>query len=273
MKVSVVIATFNRENFLRRAIDSVLNQTYQNFDLTIVDDGSSDNTYKLVKEYLTISKVKYIRTENRGVSAARNLGVAFSDGEYISFLDSDDEWLSHKLESQIHFLKTRTDLRIVHADEFWIRNGKKVNKKKIHQKHGGNIFEKCLDLCFISPSVALMERSLFNEFSGFDESFHICEDFDLWLKITSKYEVGLINQSLINKYGGHSDQLSTMFFAMDYYRIKSLDSISKDLNDTQISLVKKVIVKKSEILIKGYKKHGNLDNLFEIESILSNHKS
>ena len=274
MKVSVIVPTFNRASLLPRAIDSVLSQSYQDFDLTIVDDGSTDETYNLVKSYLSNPKIKYIRTDNRGVSAARNLGVALTNGEYISFLDSDDEWLRHKLDSQIKFLSQNENIQMVHADECWVRNGKEINKKNIHKKFGGDVFEKCLDLCFISPSVALMRRSLFNEMLGFDESYIVCEDFDLWLKISSLYEVGYIDEEVIIKYGGHEDQLSTMYFAMDYYRIKALDHITKirSFEKERLSLVKDTIIKKSEILIKGYEKHKNFKNLAEIQNILESHR-
>lgn len=251
-------------------MESVLSQTYKNFDLTIVDDGSTDGTYDIVKKYLSSDNVRYVRTNNKGVSAARNLGVILSSGDYVSFLDSDDLWHANKLELQMNFLKENSHIECVHGEEVWIRNGKRVNKKKIHQKFGGNIFKECLPLCFISPSTVLMSRKLFLEMKGFDESFVVCEDYDLWLKISSLYEIGFIEMPIMTKHGGHEDQLSTKFFAMDYFRVKSLANILKirDLSEALRAVVIEVIEKKSEILLKGYKKHNNLKDFKEIEDLL-----
>jgi len=270
MKVNVIIPTFNREEILPRAIDSILAQTYENFDLTIVDDGSTDGTYEVVKKYLQHVNVRYIRTDNKGVSAARNIGVSLSSGDYVSFLDSDDLWHPDKLELQMNFLKQNSHLECVHGEEIWIRNGKRVNKKKVHQKFGGNIFKECLPLCFISPSTVLISRKVFLEMNGFDENFVVCEDYDLWLKISSLYEVGFIETPIMTKHGGHEDQLSTKYFAMDYFRVKALANILeiRDLGEALSNLVIEVLVKKSEILLKGYKKHNNLKDFDEIESLM-----
>ncbi|OUR96784.1 hypothetical protein A9Q84_10610 [Halobacteriovorax marinus] len=270
MKVNIIVPTFNRAEILPRAIESILSQTYKNFDLTIVDDGSTDNTYQVVKKYLELDHVRYVRTDNRGVSAARNMGVSLSSGDYVSFLDSDDLWHADKLELQMNFLKENTHIECVHGEEIWVRNGKRVNKKKVHQKFGGDIFKECLPLCFISPSTVIISRSVFEEINGFDEEFVVCEDYDLWLKISSLYEVGFIETPIMTKFGGHADQLSTKYFAMDYFRVKSLANILeiRELSLTQREQVIENILKKSEILLKGYKKHNNLKNYDEIEQLL-----
>ena len=270
MKINVIIPTFNRFSVLSRAIESVLKQTYKNFDLTIVDDGSTDDSYSLVKTYFDDKRVHYIRTDNRGVSAARNLGVCLTRGEFVSFLDSDDEWLEDKLEKQIDLLKEQPELKCIHGEEIWIRNGKRVNKKKIHQKFGGSVFEKCLDLCFISPSSVLIKRDLYKEMNGFDEDYAVCEDYDLWLKITSLHDIGFVKTPIMNKYGGHEDQLSSKYFAMDYFRIKSLDRIVqiRDLSASRKEQVIDTIIKKASILLKGYEKHENFKDHAEIKNIL-----
>jgi glycosyltransferase involved in cell wall biosynthesis len=273
MKISVIIPTFNRSNVVRRAIDSVLLQTYKNFELIIVDDGSTDDTHDILKDYIVSERIIYVRSENKGVSAARNLGVSLSNGEYISFLDSDDEWLPCKLQMQIDLIKQGPELECVHGEEIWIRNAKRVNQKKIHQKFGGDIFEKCLGLCLISPSAVMISKRLYTEMNGFDEDYIVCEDYDLWLKITSLYKVGFIKEPIITKYGGHDDQLSAKYFAMDYYRVKSMDRILKirDLSNERVSLVKETIVKKASILLKGYEKHNNMKDHAEILEILESH--
>ncbi len=269
MKFSVIIPTYNRAYILRRAIDSVLSQTYQNFELIVVDDGSTDETQEILEDYG--EKIKILTQKNRGVSAARNLGLKYSSGELISFLDSDDSWFSHKLEAQFQFFRENPEIPLVHGEEVWIRNGKRVNPKHKHKKSGGDIFEKCLSLCLISPSAVAIKKELLIEMEGFDENFIVCEDYDLWLKVTSLHEVGFIERPIVQKYGGHEDQLSNKYFAMDYWRVKSLARIlrirKEVLSVSKVQKIKDEIIYKCEILIQGYKKHENFENLKEVEEL------
>ncbi len=266
--ISIIIPTYKREHTLKRAIDSVFSQSYKNFELIVVDDGPTNETKSLVTSYdRTMTLLQH--TTNQGVSCARNTGIFASRGDYICFLDSDDEWLPHKLETQIGLIKKK-DYRLVHGEEIWMRRGQRVNPKKIHQKYGGWIFERCLSRCLISPSSVMIERKTLLEFRGLDESFPVCEDYDLWLKMTSRYEVGFVEKPLIIKYGGHSDQLSRKYKAMDYYRVLALNNIKNDpfLTSEQKLLVAEEIRKKATILIAGYIKHNNTQHLQEIREIL-----
>jgi len=270
--ISVIIPTYNRAHTLRRALDSVLNQSYRNFECLVVDDGSIDDTRKVISEYQD-ERVTYLYSENKGVSSARNIGFQHSRGEWISLLDSDDEWLIHKLEEQVKFIEKNNHYKIVHGEEVWIRSGKRVNPKKIHKKSGGRIFERCLKLCLISPSTVIISRNLWSEYGGFNEDFVVCEDYDLWLKITAKYEVGYIERPLIVKYGGHDDQLSQKYRAMDYWRVKSLTNVLKEGLTPQYQLaVACEIVRKGDILINGYKKHQNFEYLHEVEDMVKKGK-
>jgi glycosyltransferase involved in cell wall biosynthesis len=229
-----------------------------------VDDGSTDNTRTLCEKY----DIRYIYQDNAGVSAARNIGVREAAGDWIAFLDSDDRWHPCKLALQIALAES-SEYSFIHSNELWIRNNKQVNPPKKHTKGGGDQFLNNLNHCMISPSTVLLKKSLFEEIGGFLEDYPVCEDYDLWLKITSLYEVGFISESLIDKHGGHVDQLSQKFFAMDYFRIKSLYWIFKnrDLNFEKRNALLDVTKKKCGILIKGYLKHQNLDNLQEIQFI------
>jgi glycosyltransferase involved in cell wall biosynthesis len=263
--VSVVIPTYNRANVIQRAVDSVLVQTYKNIEIIIIDDGSTDNTKDLVKDL----NVKYIKTDNMGVSAARNLGVKLSSGDWIAFLDSDDEWLPSKLEEQINFSKEHPNLFLIHTDEIWIRNGIRVNPPKKYKKEGGDQFIPSLKLCAIGPSTSMIKKDIFLELGGFREDLLCCEDYDLWLKFTSLYEVGFVDKLLVNKYGGHDDQLSTQFIDIDYYRILSISWIleNRKLSSIYRDCALKILKKKCEILIKGYIKHSNLKNLNTVQDI------
>jgi glycosyltransferase involved in cell wall biosynthesis len=266
--VSIIIPTFNRSQLLVRAITSVINQKYTNWELIIVDDGSTDETKEVVEKFQEVTKISYFKIENSGVSAARNHGIKLALGEWVAFLDSDDEWLPNKLSLQVEEV-LKNNFRLIHGNEIWIRNGKRVNQKKIHEKSGGEIFKQCLHLCLISPSAVIIKKELLEEHNGFNEELIVCEDYDLWLKITSKEEVGFINTPIINKYGGHEGQLSHQYFAMDYWRVKSMFQIRETLqrNDYREELVK-VLKKKCNILLNGYQKHKNVKNYQEVKQIL-----
>lgn len=156
--VSVVIPTFNRGWILQAAVDSVLAQTFRDFELIVVDDGSTDDTAEILMSYGPALRV--VRQGNAGVSAARNAGIRSAKGALIAFLDSDDRWLPDKLGCQVDFFNARPDAVICQTEEIWIRNGKRVNPKKIHAKPAGHIFKASLALCLVSPSAVMLRRSL-----------------------------------------------------------------------------------------------------------------
>lgn len=271
MLVDIIIPSFNRAPLLERAIESVLKQKYRNFNLYIVDDGSSDETPQLMTKYSGHSQVHYLRQDNKGVSAARNLGIKSSSAPWIAFLDSDDEWLAHKLSTQIDFISRNPKCRFVHSNEIWIRHGERVNPKKKFDKSNNDIFRRSLEMCLISPSTVMIKRELSEEHGHFDESFVICEDYDLWLKILATEEVGFIPDYLINKYGGHEDQLSTKFPAMDFWRIRSMiNLLSKEkLELKKRKLIIEEINKKAPILLQGYLKHQNHEQHRDLTEMLS----
>jgi glycosyltransferase involved in cell wall biosynthesis len=236
-----------------------LNQTFNDFELIIVDDGSTDETSSLPLLQNAGSRLAYIRLPiNRGVSAARNIGVASSTAPFLAFLDSDDEWLPKKLEKQIAWFNRHPDLRIVQTKEIWIRRGRRVNPPKTHEKVAGDLFRASLERCMITPSSVMLRRSLFDETGGFNDSLSACEDYDLWLRITSRYEVGLVSEYLLKRYGGHADQLSATVPMLDQYRVRSLVSLinSNALTAEQAVLARRNLVKRATILSLGFEKHG-----------------
>lgn len=221
-RVSVIIPTYNRSRMLKEAIDSVLGQDYPHFDLVVVDDGSTDATAELLKTYG--QDLVVIRQPNRGVSAARNAGIAAASGRYIAFLDSDDLWLPQKLSRQVRFFNQCPDALVCQTEEIWMRNGRRVNPGLRHRKLSGMIFEPSLHLCLVSPSAVMIRRSLFRAVGLFDESLPACEDYDLWLRVGCRHPVYLIPEAGIIKRGGHPDQLSKTP-GLDKYRIRSLVKI------------------------------------------------
>ena len=236
-KVSVVIPTYNRAHFIEKCVSSVLDQTFKPEEIIVVDDGSSDGTWKKLQRmefkqsFENNTTLRYIYKTHGGVSSARNIGIKKSTGEYVAFLDSDDSWKKNKLERQLRSLEmNRFSCRISHSDEIWIRNGIRVNPMKKHHKSGGNLFEKCLKMCCISPSTALVHKTVFDDIGYFDENLKACEDYDFWLRFCAHENVHFVPEALVIKNGGHSDQLSKAHWGMDRFRIYSLENLLKDKN-------------------------------------------
>ena len=220
--ISVIIPTYNRGWVLKEAIDSVLAQDFNDFELIVVDDGSDDNTQDILNLYQ--EDIILYRQENKGVSAARNRGITMASGQYIAFLDSDDLWLAKKLSKQVAFFESNPGALICQTEETWVRRGVRVNPKKKHRKFSGMIFQKTLPLCLVSPSAVMIHHGLFEDVGLFDERFPACEDYDLWLRISCRYPIYLIDMPLIIKRGGHEDQLSKAP-CLDKFRIQSLEKI------------------------------------------------
>ena len=266
--VGVVIPTFNRAHTLGRALDSVFSQTLQPQQVIVVDDGSTDSTADLVAGY---SEVSYLRQENRGVSGARNLGIRRCGCEWIALLDSDDEWLPEKLEVQFGALAENPGYRLIHCDEIWIRNGRRVNAADRHRKRGGWIFEHCLPLCVISPSAAVIEKGLLEEAGGFNDGFPACEDYDLWLRVCSRYPVLYVDRPLLRKYGGHDDQLSRKHWGMDRFRVRALRDLLVEgrLSESDRQAALASLREKCRILVNGARKRGNVEVEAEYEATLA----
>ncbi len=268
--VSVVIPTYNRGWTVKAAIDSVCVQTFRDFEIIVVDDGSSDDSAQILQTYGP--DIKVIRQANAGVSAARNTGVRAARGKWVAFLDSDDHWMPDKLRVQVEFFEACPEAVICQTEEIWIRNGKRVNPKKVHQKPSGWIFQASLALCLVSPSAVMLRRSLFNEIGEFDETLPACEDYDLWLRVGSRYPIYLIQTPLIVKTGGHPDQLSRMP-GLDRYRIKAIEKLLSTgrLTDSRRRAAIKILHKKAAIYAGGCRKRGKIEEALYYENLVSAH--
>jgi glycosyltransferase involved in cell wall biosynthesis len=265
--ISVIIPSYNRATTLPRAIDSVLAQGLNPEEIIVIDDGSTDGTLKLLED--SYPDVIVISQENNGVSHARNRGIEKAQGNWIALLDSDDEWLAGKLEKQIAAIRSNPDTLLIHTDEIWIRNGKRVNQMDKHKKQGGFIFKQCLPLCAISPSSSLIHKSLFETIGLFDENLPSCEDYDLWLRICAQYPVVYLDEALIIKYGGHDDQLSRKHWGMDRFRIQSIARLIENasLSDEDRLSAISMLKTKIKIYLNGAKKHNNTAHVSEFERL------
>jgi glycosyltransferase involved in cell wall biosynthesis len=257
--VSVIIPTCNRARVLPRALDSVLQQTLAADEIIVIDDGSTDGTAELVRR--RYPQVRLLQQRNRGVSAARNRGIEQAGCDWIALLDSDDRWLPTKLEAQCGLLQQHPGHRLCHTEEIWIRNGRRVNPMRKHRKSGGRIYSQCLPLCVISPSAALIRRSLLEESGLFDESLPACEDYDLWLRICAREPVLFVETPQIEKYGGHDDQLSRRHWGMDRFRIRALEKLLQSdlLTPAQRQETVATLLEKAAILEQGARKRGKLE--------------
>ncbi|MGC1341461.1 MAG: glycosyltransferase family A protein [Candidatus Binataceae bacterium] len=257
-EVSVVIPTYNRRAMLREAVLSVLAQQGARFELIVIDDGSTDGSADdlalLGEERAGALRVEC--TENRGAAAARNRGVALAQAPLIAFLDSDDIWMPAKLGRQLEFMRAHPECEISQCQERWIRGGRRVNPGQRHRKRGGDIFLDSLRTCLVSASAVIMRTERFRALGGFDETMRACEDYDLWLRMLVTREIGLLDEVLVERRAGHTDQLSATVPALDRYRILSLIKLLADsrLSAARREAVALVLAEKCAIYAKGLRR-------------------
>lgn len=266
MKISVVIPTYNRAPFLQEALTSVAMQTLQPDEVIVVDDGSTDGTADLCR--LDFPQVLYLYQKNQGVAAARNRGIGKAKGAWIALLDSDDLWEKGKLARQWDFTQKNLSTRVVQTEEVWFRNGRRVNAGKKHQKKSGWIFSDCIPLCVISPSAVMIHQEVFAKVGLFDETLPLCEDYEMWLRVSLHYPIHCLPEELTVKRNGHEGQLSARW-GQDAWRVKALLKILEDpkLNQDQCRSVSEDIRRRSQILAKGYAKHGKTDEACYFENL------
>ncbi len=265
---SIIIPTFNRKNFLKKAIDTVLMQSFNDFELIVVDDGSNDDTESMVKQY-DDQRIKYFFQDNHGPAHARNRGLEKARAKWIVFLDSDDWWLEGKLARTKECIDEFPEMKIFHTQEVWYRDGKLLNQKKEHRKPGGFVYKNALPLCCISISTVAIDKAVFSKVGTFDEALPACEDYDFWLRATHEFEVKLIDEYLTEKEGGRPDQLSSQW-GLDQYRIKALEKMLKNgkLNDEEYQETLKVFKKKCKVFGQGARKRGRISEAEYYEKLV-----
>ena len=260
MQVSVIIPTYNRAQRLGKAIDSVLAQSHQDFELIVVDDGSEDNTDELIENYN--SDIVYIRQENSGAAAARNRGIEKARYNLLAFLDSDDWFAENKLKTQIQAMNRNPSCLISHTNEIWYRNGQILNQKLKHKKSSGDIFAQSLELCAVGMSTIMIHKEIFDRYGFFDEGYPCCEDYEFWLRISAEEKFLLVEESLTLKDGGRDDQLSVIYrTGMDKFRIKAIMKTlaSGMLTEEQSGIARRELERKCRIYGTGCIKHGRAE--------------
>jgi len=205
-KVSVIIPTHNRAECLRSAITSVLNQTFQNFEIIVIDDASRDHTQEVIAD-LNNARIKVIHNQvSKGAAGSRNIGIMKSSGEYVAFLDDDDEWLPEKLKIQTYLLDSSPpEVGGVCTGRFIIEktDGRVLSmyNPEISDLSKGN---------FITTSSLLLRRDCFEKCGLFDESMPTCSDYDMWIRISKHFSFKIIKNALVN-YSIHEDRLTSNY--------------------------------------------------------------
>jgi glycosyltransferase involved in cell wall biosynthesis len=256
--VSVIIPTFNRFTFLKEALNSVRAQTYPNIERIVVDDGSIDETAKIAAD----QDVLYLRMPHSGLPGrVRNVGAQRASGTLLAFLDSDDIWKPRKIERQVRFLNDNPNISICHTREIWKRGGRIVSQSGQRHRRSGYIFEECLKKCIIGPSTVVLARRLFMESGMFHPNLEIAEDYELWLRISTKHYIGYIDEPLVIKRGGHPDQLSGKYGQIEIFRIGALlEDIERGVfKEDHMQAARKELQKKCRIYARGCLKRGRTD--------------
>ena len=206
--VSTIIPTYNSAQYITIAIESVLKQTYPNYEIIVIDDGSTDNTFDIIKKFS--DQIVYIYKPNGGPASARNLGIKKSSGEYIAFLDADDYWLPDRLAIQINYLKEKPHVALVHSNTWILENGIEPYLAFTNYKpSSGLIFKELFLNNHINLLTVMLKRKYFDAANGFDENKELIgfEDYDLWLRIALECSIAYIDK-VVSVYRVHDSNIS-----------------------------------------------------------------
>ena len=249
--VSVVIPAFNAEKYIATCIDSVLAQSYSNFEIVVVDDGSTDNTIDLISEYKN-PRIKTYSQVNSGSASARNHGVQKASGEWIAFIDSDDIWTTDKLQKQ---LEQCADCAWSHTDSYFLGGIYEEHTKAsdLSEKHSGEIFSRLLVENFIGTSCVMIKKAIFQEIGGFSSSYRALQDWDLWIRVAAKYQICYIAEPLV------------------YYRVhpESTSRFTRKTLPYHLSLIDRTFSKEGVAFRHQQLKPSALSTSFEICSQIS----
>lgn len=242
-KVSVIMPLYNGERFIVSAIESVLAQTYKNFEIVIVNDGGIDNSREKISPYLELPFVQYVEQANRGVAAARNTAIGKATGELIAFLDQDDLWTPRKLEAQVTYLRDHPAVPMVHGDVAWIDAG----GRPVDFKWDNNVSGACLAQLFqlnrIAVVTVMVAKRCLGEVGLFDESLSGVDDYELWLRIARRFPIGRLDD-VVASYRFHDLNTSHAGGMMADREIMALERFVSAFPDVTQSLGRRAVNKR-----------------------------
>jgi glycosyltransferase involved in cell wall biosynthesis len=262
--VTVIIPTWNRKELLAEAVGSVVEQSFRDYEIIIVDDGSTDGTKEFCEDFAEqfgAEKLRYLGIPHCGKpGAVRNRGAEKARGCFLAFLDSDDLWTPEKLQLQVDWLVANPDIKFLHTREKWLRQGKVVSQRKMKFQREGWVFKDALQKCTIGPSTVMIERSLYEETGGFREDLEIAEDYEYWLRVTSRFPVGYLDVPLTIKRAGFGDHLSEKYEQIEIFRMKGLqDLVERDFLEGEFKMLAALeLTRKYSIYTAGCRKRGKI---------------
>jgi glycosyltransferase involved in cell wall biosynthesis len=201
-RVSVIVPTYNAPHFLVETVESILAQTYRDFELMVVDDGSEPSTRKALEPYM--HRIRYVWRENGGPSAARNTGIRHASGELVAFCDHDDLWLPDKLERQMSYIESHSNAGLYYCE--YSHFGDRTDKRPRRQ-HSGWVFPRLWQKRFLQTLTVVCRREVFDKAGEFDESLRYCQDYDMWLRVALHFRFGFTGGTLA-RYRLHTANLA-----------------------------------------------------------------
>ena len=262
--VSVIIHTYNNEKFIAETVESVLNQTYKDYEIIVVDDGSVDGTRDALKPYM--QKIRYHYKENGGIASAKNAGISLSHAEFVAFLDHDDLWVPDKLMLQMECFIENPQAGLVYTKYTSFKNGKELRTKP-EKGYSGWIFKELLSKSFIQTSTVVVKRECLDAVGPYDETFSLGDEYDMFLRIARKFQCGFVDKGL-TRYRVHDTNASNNDFLFDNENLgvyKKIYNNFTDLDGVEKKILRKRIARYSMKVAEGLYSQGKLEESKEYQ--------
>ncbi|KHE91212.1 MAG: glycosyltransferase family 2 protein [Candidatus Scalindua rubra] len=268
--VSVIIHTYNNEKFIAETVESVLNQTYKDYEIIVVDDGSVDATRDALLPYM--HGIRYHYKENGGIASAKNAGISLSQAEFIAFLDHDDLWAPDKLRLQMECFNENPQVGLVYAKYTSFRDGKDLRTKP-EKGYSGWIFKELLSKSFIQTSTVIVKRECLDAVGPYDESFSLGDEYDMFLRISNKFQCGFVDKGL-TRYRVHDTNASNDDFLFDNENLgvyKKIYNNFTDLDGEEKKILRKRIAGYSMKVAEGLYRQGKLEESKQYQKEANNY--
>ncbi|MFQ5686787.1 MAG: glycosyltransferase family 2 protein [Candidatus Scalindua sp.] len=256
--VSVIIHTFNNEKFIAETVESVLSQTYSDYEIIVVDDGSGDGTRDALLPYM--QEIRYHYKENGGIASAKNTGISLSNAEFVAFLDHDDLWIPDKLKIQMEYFNGNPQVGLVYAKYASFRGDKELRVKP-EKGYSGWIFKTLLSKSIVQTSTVMVKRECLNAVGTFDESFKLADEYDMFLRVAKRFQCGFVNKEL-TRYRVHDRNASKNDLLFDKENLRVFKKVYNgytDLDGNEKKILRKRIARYSMRVAEGLCRQGQLE--------------